>query len=487
MPKLYIAENGEETVYEIFDNEVSLGRGAANDVQIHGSAASKMHAVIRELEGHWKVIDLESRNGTVVNGAFRNQHWLSDGDTVRIGDASLRYAAEGAPGGSPAAAAPAKPVAAKPAAAKPAAAKPALAETPVVAAAPTVAAKPAIAEPAPAEPSAGTFEEQPAFSAPVTRSARAAGAPSSRRSRQRDDYDDYDDDDDFDDRAPRRRSSNNGMIIVLGIVGGIAFMIIMFSFLGGASVNQEVFAKADKIADGGKYEEALKYAERNADPDADHYWAIVKGMEKWRKLIKAKKKSEFEAAARHHYDYEIFRKQAVTGRRKGGFRAKDAYPEHEVAKMLRDFLLEYPGSFAAMAVIGGKQSDYVHLRDCMLENRDPDIKSSRVIQGLTAQHDIDVSAKKFGEAYLRLDYLRTAYKLIMTSENYTEFRQAIQLKIDDVLDTATSRWKDDEARFKGYLADGARGKAGKQLSDMKESYGGIPDFAAKLQELDQKL
>ena len=52
VPKLYIAENGEESVYEIFDDEVSLGRGAANDVQIHGSAASKMHAVIRKLQGH---------------------------------------------------------------------------------------------------------------------------------------------------------------------------------------------------------------------------------------------------------------------------------------------------------------------------------------------------------------------------------------------------------------------------------------------------
>lgn len=487
MPKLYIAENGEETVYEIFEDEVSLGRGAANDVQIHGTAASKMHAVIRQLQGHWKLIDLESRNGTLVNGAFRNQHWLRDGDTVRVGEANVRYAAEGAPQGSPAAgvATPAKPVPAKPAAARPTPAMPAKPVPAQPAPAPAPAPTPAEA-PEPAHAAVG--DARPTFTpAPtVARSSRRGGGGRSRG--RRDDHDDYDYDDDMDDLPPRRRSSNSGTIVMLGILGVVAFVGLFFLISsGGSGVNQGVIAAAEKMATRGDYEGALRYVETHADPDGEHYWAVVQNVEQWRKLAVAEKEAKFETEARDHYDYEIFRRQAVTGRRKGGFRAKDALPEDEVARMLREFLLAYPNTAAARALMNGKQSDYRHLRDAMLENRDPNVKSPRVIQGLTADHDIDVSARRFSAAYMRLDYLRSAYKLIMTSENYTEFRKAIQFKIDDVMEVAASKWKDDKALFDKHLGAGSKAKARKQLADMKQSYGEIPEFASKIKALEQRL
>ncbi len=488
MPKLYIAESGDETVYEIFDDEVSVGRGAANAVQIHGTGASKMHAVIRRLQGHWKVIDLESKNGTRVNGKFRNQHWLSDGDALLIGSAAVRYAAEGAPQGSPATAAgvAAKPVAAKAAPAKPVAAKPAVAPQPVVRAAPPpvppASAPTVLVEEDPFAPAPSAAAGAPAVSR--SRARRSGGASRGRRG-PRDDYDDeYDDDDDM---PPPRRNSNSATIVVLGIVGALAFFAIMFAmFAGGASDNQKVFIKADKMADTGRYEDALRYVEQHADPDGDHYWAIVKGIEKWKKLIVAKKRVEFESEARNYYDYEIFRKQAVTGRRRGGFRAKDAYAEEDVARLLREFLLKYQSTSAALMVIGSEQTDLQHLRDCMLENRDPEVKSQRVIVDLGVDHDVDVSARRFGKAYTRLEYLKNAYRLIMTSENYTEFRKAIQIKIDDVLATARVKWDDDKGDFNKALQNGNKAKARKKLGDMQESYGGIPEFATKLTALEQR-
>ncbi len=82
MPKLLISDASEEYVYEIFDDEVTIGRGAANSVQVADTHASKHHGVFRRIRDHWKFIDLESSNGTRINGAFLNQAWLFDGDEI---------------------------------------------------------------------------------------------------------------------------------------------------------------------------------------------------------------------------------------------------------------------------------------------------------------------------------------------------------------------------------------------------------------------
>ncbi|MDA1196094.1 MAG: FHA domain-containing protein [Planctomycetota bacterium] len=464
MPKLHITENGDQAVYEIFEDEVGLGRGAANQVQLHGGAASKMHAVVRRLQGHWKFIDLESKNGSLVNGRFRNQHWLSDGDVVTVGEASVRFEAAGAAQGSPAAG---------------------IAVKPRVLAAPARAVSGPPAAAVVLTP-ADTFQSvAPAAETPVVSRARRGGAPGRAR-RSDDDYDDYDDYDD--DAPPPRRKSGSGTIVLLGILGAGAFMIIMFAmFAGGSSDNQSVFIKAGKMADSGRYEEALKYAETHSDPGGDHYWAVVKGMEDWRKAVVARADALFEEEASKYFDYQIYRKQAVTGRRRGGFRAKDALSESDVAALLREFLLKYPNTAAARALMAGEQSDYVHLRDCMTENRDANLRSMNVMPAISADHDIDVSARRYGTAYQRLDYLQNAYRFIMTSENYTEFRNALQLKTDDVLDTARSKWRNDRAEFDSILSSSGKAKARKKLGEMRASYGAIPEFSSQLTALEQRV
>ena len=51
MPTLYIDESGKTWVYEILDDEVTLGRGAANAVQLRDDRANKQHAAIRRVQG----------------------------------------------------------------------------------------------------------------------------------------------------------------------------------------------------------------------------------------------------------------------------------------------------------------------------------------------------------------------------------------------------------------------------------------------------
>lgn len=107
MTKVMIHEGGAEQPYELFDDttEVSFGRGTTNDVQLADPHASKQHFVLRCIRGRWRLVDLESKDGTRVNGQVRNAHWLEDGDTIVVGATHVRFEAEGVACGARAAAA----------------------------------------------------------------------------------------------------------------------------------------------------------------------------------------------------------------------------------------------------------------------------------------------------------------------------------------------------------------------------------------------
>jgi hypothetical protein len=69
-----------------------IGRALACEVTIEDSYASGRHARLYDRDGHVYIEDLNSTNGTYVNGArLSAQQLLRPGDTVRIGDTELRF------------------------------------------------------------------------------------------------------------------------------------------------------------------------------------------------------------------------------------------------------------------------------------------------------------------------------------------------------------------------------------------------------------
>jgi hypothetical protein len=69
-----------------------LGRALACDITIEDSYASGRHARLYDRDGHVYIEDLNSTNGTYVNGArVSTQQLLRPRDTVRIGDTELRF------------------------------------------------------------------------------------------------------------------------------------------------------------------------------------------------------------------------------------------------------------------------------------------------------------------------------------------------------------------------------------------------------------
>ncbi len=73
---------------------LSIGRSKDSDVQIDDRYASSLHARVFERGGRTFVEDMNSTNGTLLNGAtLKGEAELIDGDTVQIGDTVFRLEA----------------------------------------------------------------------------------------------------------------------------------------------------------------------------------------------------------------------------------------------------------------------------------------------------------------------------------------------------------------------------------------------------------
>lgn len=82
--------------YELERTEISIGRTDDNDVVIDHRSVSSNHArIITSASGH-KIVDLDSSNGTLVNGEEYAQVSLKTGDLIELGHVKFRFVAPGA-------------------------------------------------------------------------------------------------------------------------------------------------------------------------------------------------------------------------------------------------------------------------------------------------------------------------------------------------------------------------------------------------------
>jgi len=95
VPNLRIRDAGREYTFQIDGDAATVGRGDTNDVDLEDAKASKEHFRIERVGQRWKLVDLESKNGTRVNGEFKNKAWLGHGDLVQVGASELRFGLEG--------------------------------------------------------------------------------------------------------------------------------------------------------------------------------------------------------------------------------------------------------------------------------------------------------------------------------------------------------------------------------------------------------
>jgi len=76
---------------EIDDQETTIGRSVGCDIRLDDSEVSRRHVRIRLAESRFSVQDLNSANGTRLNGRFIETAPLNHGDALRIGTTLLSF------------------------------------------------------------------------------------------------------------------------------------------------------------------------------------------------------------------------------------------------------------------------------------------------------------------------------------------------------------------------------------------------------------
>ena len=92
MAKL-IAQSGANkgVIYELSDEPMTLGRDLDADIHVSGAKVSRRHARIAREDDRWTLTDLESRNGTLVNGKRIGRQALASLDEIVLGDIDLLF------------------------------------------------------------------------------------------------------------------------------------------------------------------------------------------------------------------------------------------------------------------------------------------------------------------------------------------------------------------------------------------------------------
>ena len=101
-PKLIIiAGTSQGTVFELQGDAITVGREATNDVRLTDASVSRRHCELRREGVCFKLFDLDSFNGTYVNGVPISERLLEHGDHLAVGDILMLYALQDAEDGAP--------------------------------------------------------------------------------------------------------------------------------------------------------------------------------------------------------------------------------------------------------------------------------------------------------------------------------------------------------------------------------------------------
>jgi pSer/pThr/pTyr-binding forkhead associated (FHA) protein len=76
---------------EITEPRVVLGRSRSCDIRLPDVNVSRRHAELRQEGATYWIIDLDSMNGTVVNGRPVERERLRDGDTITLGSTDIVF------------------------------------------------------------------------------------------------------------------------------------------------------------------------------------------------------------------------------------------------------------------------------------------------------------------------------------------------------------------------------------------------------------
>lgn len=97
MAKLILSfENTVLKTFKLDKERVTIGRRPDNDIWVDNLGVSGEHAVVTTLLNDSVIEDLNSTNGTLVNGQAITKHLLQDNDLIEVGKHKLKFVVEAA-------------------------------------------------------------------------------------------------------------------------------------------------------------------------------------------------------------------------------------------------------------------------------------------------------------------------------------------------------------------------------------------------------
>jgi hypothetical protein len=102
-PARLFVSSGGKTVAEVGLNRARmvLGRDPSCDISLDSNYVSRYQNLFMESADGWLLIDLNSTNGSFVNGRRVREHRLQDGDVIAVGRHQLRFVGPGNRSGVP--------------------------------------------------------------------------------------------------------------------------------------------------------------------------------------------------------------------------------------------------------------------------------------------------------------------------------------------------------------------------------------------------
>jgi hypothetical protein len=92
MARMILSLNGQTLAeYNLSKERYTVGRLADNDIRIDNPAVSGHHSLVINILNDSFLEDLNSTNGTYVNGRLIKKHALSHGDVITIGHHQLKF------------------------------------------------------------------------------------------------------------------------------------------------------------------------------------------------------------------------------------------------------------------------------------------------------------------------------------------------------------------------------------------------------------
>jgi hypothetical protein len=80
-----------DSTYYLTEGEIRIGRDPSNSLAVSDLSLSRRHCILSREQDSYKICDLDSRNGTFVNGSVVSEKRLNHGDEIAVGESVFLF------------------------------------------------------------------------------------------------------------------------------------------------------------------------------------------------------------------------------------------------------------------------------------------------------------------------------------------------------------------------------------------------------------